>query len=78
MHKYLYNYEDFLLIDDDYIARAGSSVVRGPQRGPRYGNRHNGEEDDSDSFDDEHDDYYDIDEDEDYGDYEDRFDREFR
>lgn len=73
MHKYLHNYEDFLLIDDDYVARAGSHVVRGPKRTPQGGFPGDGEDDDFDSYDDYDD--FDRDEDDEYRDLEEGFDR---
>jgi hypothetical protein len=78
MHRYLYNYEDFLLIDDDYVARAGSKVIGGPGSRPRRGYSDNGEDDDYDSYEDDYSDEYDFDEDDDYGDYEGRFERRFQ
>ena len=71
MHKYLYNYEDFLLIDDDYGARLGSRVAFAPKRRPRKGYWDDSEDDDFDSYDDGDCDYYDVDEDADRGGYDD-------
>ncbi len=76
MHKYLHNYEDFLLIEDDYVVRASSRIADGPKSRPRKGYSENGEDDDYDSYDDYDD--YDVDEDDEddgYDDDEDRFER---
>ncbi len=68
MHRYLHNYEDFLLIDDDYVARVSSKIALGPKKRP-----HSGSWDDDDEFD-SNDDEFDEDEDDDeYDDYDDRF-----
>jgi hypothetical protein len=74
MHKYLYNYEDFLLIDDDYVVRASSRIADGPKSKPHRGYPGNGEDDDYESYDD-YDDYDEREEDYDYGYEEDRDDR---
>jgi hypothetical protein len=62
MHKYLYNYEDFLLIDDDYVVRASSRIADGPRSKPRRG--YSDEDHDSNFYDDD-----------DYGDYDNEYDR---
>lgn len=62
MHKYLHHYEDFLLINDDYVVRPSSKIADGPGSRPHWRDPDDGEDDDYDDYD-EYDEYDEYDDD---------------
>ncbi len=71
MHRYLHNYEDFLLIDDDYVARVSSKFALGPKKKPHGGSWD--EDDDFEGFDDDYESEYDEGDDDEDRDYDERY-----
>ncbi|MDX1404586.1 MAG: hypothetical protein R3192_08610 [Woeseiaceae bacterium] len=74
MHRYLHNLDDFLLIDEDFAADAGKAVLHGPKWKRDPEDFDDADEDRKEFDKDDYDDYYDVDEN-DYGEYENSFDR---
>jgi hypothetical protein len=68
MHRYLHSYEDFLLVDEDYVIRAGSKHAGGPRSRPPHKRWESDDDDDFDSDYDAYEDGVDDDEDDDDGD----------
>lgn len=73
MHRYLHSVEDFLGIDDEYVARASRRLGAEPMSRRPRDHSDDGDDDDFDDYDDDLDEDFDSDEDADY-DYDDRDD----